>query len=321
MVRENSNVGNDKTNDTYEWIYTSNNTKVFILFPNYANFSVRNINGHIPEGEIMDFNISNSFLRLKSLVKFSEGLYKISSHKGFNSDLLFYVPKRNVGELEDSHFLKPSAFKTTPSSFMLTKKIPDKSIVSSSDSRSSEISSIMFENKTPYANNNETTQNKSASFTNLDLSKTTIETTTSFIDGSTRPFIFKEKSTQTAGDIPDKLEQDTDNENIESDDSDNSDPNKRFNAVVDILHSNEGRKDILIKKSDTQDDPKYTYKYVVNGNYGQEGDGKNPVAIIASLGSAILAVGAIILIFLLKDFLSRRRNIRKTRIRPFISYY
>lgn len=99
--------------------------------------------------------------------------------------------------------------------------------------------------------------------------------------------------------------------------------NDRFNMVVDIVQTQDGSRAVLPSNLDQENQNVPTY--IVNGdisrNLNSDSGGKSLFAVILSLIGALLAVAIFILGFVLNDFLSRRKQIRKTRIRPFVSYY
>jgi hypothetical protein len=314
----------EKKHALYRWIYMSTDSYLFILIPSDTDFKVTSLNGNISSVSEVNFNIRNTSLKLISLVHSSVGLFKISSNSTVDTCLVHYLSKKEDTYSNDNFSQNTTNEPGTTISSTLSNKRTG--MIANIESFTSNMSSTNLPNNysvdkaeqtmPPFSMIEQTTMVKSASFLPLEdnIDVTSLEISTAPGTGNSHTSYQDTQVTQTASGLPERDRQD----NVITNKNESS---KTFKAVVDIFHSKEGRKDILIDNSKTQEDPKYTYKYNVNNNIGQVGDGKNPVAIIASLLSAILAVGAIILIFLLKDFFSRRQHIRKTRIRPFISYY
>ncbi|XP_060564695.1 uncharacterized protein LOC132723902 [Ruditapes philippinarum] len=323
MIHNNHSLNIYKKQASHRWIYLSNDANLFILFPNDTDVNVASINGSICTINEVRFNISNIFLKLISLTRSQNGLYTISSKNTVDTYFLYYLSNKISTNSFDNRQNQTNEIETSIHS-VLSNKGSD--LITNNDSSASNgYSTTLPKNQTAdnseqtmphFSKVDETTIDNSASFLPaVDNFKTTSSDISTAPDTENTKLSDENKQlTQAASGIPG------------SNGKDNvitvqSDINETFKAVVDIFHSKEGRKDILIDNSKTKEAPNYTYRFNVNNNIGQVGDGKNPVAIIVSLLSAILAVGAIILIFLLKDFFSRRQHIRKTRIRPFISYY
>ena len=100
----------------------------------------------------------------------------------------------------------------------------------------------------------------------------------------------------------------------------NYDPysNKRFKVVLDM--TSKGSNANTRMRYDEKN-PSYTHQGSAQGTQEQVEDGKSLVAVVVSLSAALFAVIAIILVFFFIEYFSRRNQIRKTRIRPFLSDY
>ncbi|XP_045177272.2 uncharacterized protein LOC123537537 [Mercenaria mercenaria] len=321
-MASNTNDSNRKgtKSDEYQWVYITDDTKILIFCPLYIWISLYTSNGTIESTEEIHFNISSIYIKITTFTNFSYGLYKISFNDTMNKCDIFYTYKYSSRGNSTTN-LYDINYTTIP--FSSFSKVSEKSLTVSenfvtSDTTSRKAEDEMGDNlsvKLVVSTDKNTTAddnrkwNKSASLLSHDDIAAPAD------EKSTKSTV-SHKITKQNNEVIDTTNKKSNKVTV-----DVNNGNRRFKAVVDILHSNEGRRDKLISSSAKQNNPTYTYTFDINENFVQEGDGKSPVAIIASLVAAILAVGAIILIFLLKEFILRRQQIRKTRIRPFISYY
>ncbi|XP_045176718.2 uncharacterized protein LOC123537173 [Mercenaria mercenaria] len=332
-----SSLNNGSQYEEYQWIYISNDTTVLIMCPLNIDINVCSLNGTFETAEEIHLNVSNVVLKMKYFPNSHSGVYRISLNSTLGMCDILYLQKVRLREFDTDISWNESTLETNvPSSFANVLSMSANASSNSTSNGTSYFSINTYSSKEKTAEEDNTStkksispykktsgvgfaegklQNKSASFLQPEehLNANTFVTSTLF---KVTSYSAQDKlTTQNDNKVPGK-----DNQKI-NEVFEKSNSNQRFKAVVDILHSKNGSKNILNSKSDKRNNPKYTYTIDVNDNYGLEGDGKDPVAIIASLVTAILAVGAIILVFLLKEVFSRRKQMRKTRIRPFISYY
>lgn len=302
----------------YQWIYVINDTILAVVCHRSLSMTLNSINGDVQFNEQRNVTVNNQLYQI-TYFRPRYGLYRLFVNGSLDMCDIVY---RQANTVKTGNDATKNRILTKNSSKLLDKLLNSSNSISQSPINIINNSSVnVFNSVTSDYMQNKITPNVptvAMSQQGKDTSSENggISTTNSGI----MPILKQELDTAIDNyKVPFITEN---NRNVKQVYKDVS--NDRFKAVVDIVQSKDGNVNVLLAKNThpkRRNDPIYIYKLNTDDNYTVESDGKNLLAVMASLITALLAVGAIILLFLLKEFFSRQQQLRNTRIRPFVSYY
>lgn len=292
--------------DQSQWVFVIRKSLLIIVCPCQTNLTLWTASTDvIRTPAIRALSTDNlTSLFIYSFENLSEGIYKVSSDKLLSKCYhLLQALDETVQEIQQ----KTSEVDWVSTESTVRKKDSDKSQLSSIKDTLINIYKKTFGNRT-------LTNNKSVG---SDLN----DTSENFEQYLNNTSTYKQTSTNSMQDYVRPLKDLTSKPLDEELNTEHS-VNDRFNMVVDIVQTNANTQNLMAY--DLKEGLKNGPTYVVNVDtvdYSESNGGKSLFAVILSLIGALLAVAVFILGFVLSDFLSRRNQLRNTRIRPFVSYY
>lgn len=312
-----SSFHKENVTSEYQWIYATNDTLLTVVCHRSLSVTLNSINADVQFKEQRNITINNQIYQV-TIFRLLYGLYRLFVNGSLDMCDIVY---RHVSTTKTEHAHINSKL-TKNNSKVLDKLLNSSNSISPSpinlthNSAVNVFSSVISAHKrnklTPTTHvvakiqqgKDIATENGGTSTTNPEI----IQILKQELDTATEKYK-----------VPFITESDR-NANQEYKDVSNG----RFKAVVDIVRSKAENVNALSSQNThkkRRNDPIYIYKVNTDDNYTEESDGKNLLAVMASLITALMAVGALILVFLLKEFFSRQQQLRNTRIRPFVSYY